>query len=249
MGFIPDDKDLNKSFRPARDGVSPVPPDDESFFAGADPLAEYEDVSDAPNRLTETEDRQEMRDSTADESDAPDGRTVYEESLVEDAVAIAAAQKRDLDTSKPLLKITDLSVAFESSTGMVPAVREANLTIYPGQTVAIVGESGSGKSTTAAAIIGLLPGTGKVTGGSIEFDGEDLAKLGPKDWVKYRGSEIGMVPQDPMTNLNPVWRIGSQVKEALTANNVVPRSERGQRVADLLEEADSSPERVKVSQG
>lgn len=71
MGFIPDDKDLNKSLRPARDGDSPVPPDDESFFAGADPLAEYEDVSDAPNRLTETEDRQEMRDSTADESDAP----------------------------------------------------------------------------------------------------------------------------------------------------------------------------------
>ena len=72
MGFIPDDKDLNKSFRPARDGDSPVPPDDESFFAGADPLAEYEDVSDAPNRLTETEDRREMRDSTAYEADAPD---------------------------------------------------------------------------------------------------------------------------------------------------------------------------------
>lgn len=121
MGFIPDDKDLNKSFRPARDGDSPVPPDDESLLCWGRP-SEYEDVSDAPNRLTETEDRQEMRDSTADESDAPDGRTVYEESLVEDAVAIAAAQKRDLDTSKPLLKITDLSVAFESSTGMVPAV-------------------------------------------------------------------------------------------------------------------------------
>ena len=247
MGFIPDDKDLNKSFRSRKDGDKPVPPDSEGFFAGADPLAEYEDASDAPNRLTETEDRREMRDSTAYEADAPDDRTVYEESLVEDAVAISAAQKRDLDTSKPLLKITDLSVAFESSTGMVPAVREANLTIYPGQTVAIVGESGSGKSTTAAAIIGLLPGTGKVTGGSIEFDGEDLAKLGPKDWVKYRGSEIGMVPQDPMTNLNPVWRIGSQVKEALTANNVVPRSERGQRVADLLEEAGlpDAPRRAK----
>ena len=117
---------------------------------------------------------------------------------------------------RPLLKITDLDVAFQSSTGMVPAVRGANLTIYPGQTVAIVGESGSGKSTTAAAIIGLLPGTGKVTGGSIEFDGRDLTKLSSKQWVALRGSGIGLVPQDPMTNLNPVLRIGTQVKQALT---------------------------------
>ncbi|WRS31218.1 ABC transporter ATP-binding protein [Actinomycetaceae bacterium MB13-C1-2] len=138
---------------------------------------------------------------------------------------------------KPLVELKDLSVAFESSTGMVPAVREANITIYPGQTVAIVGESGSGKSTTAAAIIGLLPGTGKITGGSIEFQGKDLASLSSKEWVAYRGSEIGMVPQDPMTNLNPVWRVGTQVAEALKANNVVPRSKVGERVAELLEEA------------
>ena len=77
----------------------------------------------------------------------------------------------------PLLKITDLEVTFTSSTGVVPAVRGANLTIYPGQTVAIVGESGSGKSTTAAAVIGLLPGTGKVAGGTIEFDGQDITNL------------------------------------------------------------------------
>ena len=64
------------------------------------------------------------------------------------------------EDQNPLLKITDLEVTFTTSTGVVPAVRGANLTIYPGQTVAIVGESGSGKSTTAAAVIGLLPGTG-----------------------------------------------------------------------------------------
>lgn len=141
------------------------------------------------------------------------------------------------DDQNPLLKITDLEVTFTTSTGVVPAVRGANLTIYPGQTVAIVGESGSGKSTTAAAVIGLLPGTGKVTAGSIEFDGEDITHLTTKDWVRLRGSGIGLVPQDPMTNLNPVLRIGTQVKEALKANNVVPNSEVGQRVAALLEEA------------
>lgn len=141
------------------------------------------------------------------------------------------------EDQNPLLKITDLEVTFTTSTGVVPAVRGANLTIYPGQTVAIVGESGSGKSTTAAAVIGLLPGTGKVTGGTIEFAGKDITHLSSKEWVHLRGSGIGLVPQDPMSNLNPVLRIGTQVKEALTANNVVPSTETGARVAELLEEA------------
>ena len=141
------------------------------------------------------------------------------------------------EDQNPLLKITDLEVTFTTSTGVVPAVRGANLTIYPGQTVAIVGESGSGKSTTAAAVIGLLPGTGKVTGGTIEFAGKDITHLSSKEWVHLRGSGIGLVPQDPMSNLNPVLKIGTQVKEALTANNVVPSTETGARVAELLEEA------------
>ncbi|QWW20763.1 ABC transporter ATP-binding protein [Schaalia sp. 19OD2882] len=136
-----------------------------------------------------------------------------------------------------MLKITDLEVTFTTSTGKVPAVRGANLTIYPGQTVAIVGESGSGKSTTAAAVIGLLPGTGKVTAGSIEFDGRDITNLSAKEWVGLRGSGIGLVPQDPMTNLNPVLRIGRQVSESLVANNVVPKSQVGERVSELLAEA------------
>ena len=154
-------------------------------------------------------------------------------------VILDGAPKGELhpDDANPLLKITDLEVTFTTSTGVVPAVRGANLTIYPGQTVAIVGESGSGKSTTAAAVIGLLPGTGKVTGGSIEFDGQDLTKMSSKDWENLRGSGIGLVPQDPMTNLNPVLRIGTQVKEALLANNIVPKSEAGQRVTELLEQA------------
>lgn len=123
-----------------------------------------------------------------------------------------------IDDQTPLLRLTDLEVTFTTSTGKVPAVRGANLTIYPGQTVAIVGESGSGKSTTAAAVIGLLPGTGQVTGGTIEFDGRDITNLTTDEWVELRGSGIGLVPQDPMTNLNPVLRIGAQIEEALRAN-------------------------------
>ena len=161
----------------------------------------------------------------------------FEETVTE--VILEGAEKVEVhpDDANPLLKITDLEVTFTTSTGVVPAVRGANLTIYPGQTVAIVGESGSGKSTTAAAVIGLLPGTGKVTGGSIEFDGKELTNMSSKEWIELRGSGIGLVPQDPMSNLNPVLRVGTQVKEALLANNIVPRSEAGERVTELLEQA------------
>ena len=138
---------------------------------------------------------------------------------------------------EPLLEIKDLEVAFQSSTGMVPAVRKANLTIYPGQSVAIVGESGSGKSTTAHAIINLLPGTGKIVGGSIKFRGEELTTKSRKEMERIRGRHIGLVPQDPMSNLNPVWKIGFQVREALKANNVVKGSQMRQRVNELLAEA------------
>lgn len=143
----------------------------------------------------------------------------------------------DEDAPAPLLEITDLEVAFQSSTGMVPAVRKANLTIYPGQSVAIVGESGSGKSTTGHAIINLLPGTGKITGGSIKLRGEELVGKSRKAMEKIRGKEIGLVPQDPMSNLNPVWKIGFQVREALKANNVVRGSEVEARVNELLAQA------------
>ena len=161
----------------------------------------------------------------------------FEETVTE--IILEGAEKAEIhsDDANPLLKITDLEVTFTTSTGVVPAVRGANLTIYPGQTVAIVGESGSGKSTTAAAVIGLLPGTGKVTGGSIEFDGKELTTMSSKEWIELRGSGIGLVPQDPMSNLNPVLRVGTQVKEALLANNIVPRSEAGERVTELLEQA------------
>ena len=138
----------------------------------------------------------------------------------EASAASASAAEDFAPAEAPLLRIENLEVAFRSSTGMVPAVRQANLTIYPGQSVAIVGESGSGKTTLANAVIGLLPGTGRVTGGRILFDGEDIAHASDKQMQRLRGSEIGLVPQDPMTNLNPVWSIGFQVREALRASGL-----------------------------
>ena len=145
--------------------------------------------------------------------------------------APAASWKAESD---PLLEISDLEVAFRSSTGLVPAVRKANLTLYPGQSVAIVGESGSGKSTLAHAVIGLLPGTGRVTGGTIRFQGRDITHLGTQELTSLRGSSIGLVPQDPMSNLNPVWSIGFQVKEALRANGLAGVAD--DRLAHLMAE-------------
>ncbi len=140
-------------------------------------------------------------------------------------------------TVSPLLQVQDLHVAFRSGKQDVPAVRGANLTVYPGQTVAIVGESGSGKSTTAHAIIDLLPGTGHVTGGSIMFEGRDIAQADKKAILALRGSNIGLVPQDPMSNLNPLVRVGKQIAEVLVANDVVKGKDVDRRVVELLEEA------------
>ncbi|MFL0238445.1 dipeptide ABC transporter ATP-binding protein [Mycobacterium sp. SMC-17] len=137
----------------------------------------------------------------------------------------------------PLLDIRDLQVDFRAQGKSVPAVRGASLTVYPGQTVAIVGESGSGKSTTAAAVLGLLPGTGKVTGGQILFDGQDLATTSRRDFEKIRGSGVGLVPQDPNTNLNPVWRVGFQIRETLQANGAAKRGDARKRAIALLSEA------------
>ena len=141
------------------------------------------------------------------------------------------------NAEKPLLEMKGVKIAFASSTGIVEAVRGVDMTIYPGQSVAIVGESGSGKSTTAMSILGLLPGNGKVTEGQIIFDGEDITKFNNKDYERIRGSHIGLVPQDPMSNLNPVWRIGTQIEESLKANHVVEGSKRKERVVQVLEEA------------
>jgi len=135
----------------------------------------------------------------------------------------------------PLLEVRNLAIDFTTDTGKpVHAVRDANFTVYPGQWVAIVGESGSGKSTSAMAVLGLLPGTGHVVNGSIKLDGEEIAGAKQSEFDKLRGTKMGLVPQDPMSNLNPVWRIGSQVKEALKANNMDVNHEKRSALAKAL---------------
>ena len=135
---------------------------------------------------------------------------------------------------RPILEIKDLAITFKTGSGEVRAVKNAHLTIMPGETVAIVGESGSGKSTTALAAIGLLPNNGRVSGGQILLDGEDISHAPEKRMIELRGSHIGMVPQDPMSNLNPVWKIGYQVRETLKANG---RPDGPEDVARALAEA------------
>lgn len=135
----------------------------------------------------------------------------------------------------PLLEVKDLAIDFTTDRNRaVHAVRDVSFSVYPGQWVAIVGESGSGKSTSAMSVLGLLPGTGHVVGGSIKLDGQELVGLKQKDFDKLRGSKMGLVPQDPMSNLNPVWRIGTQVKGALAANNMDISHEKRSKLAKAL---------------
>ncbi len=143
-----------------------------------------------------------------------------------------------MNSHKPLLEIRDLKVGFSTQNGEVTAVDGIDITLMPGQTMAIVGESGSGKSTTAHAIINLLPGTGKITGGSIRFDGQELVGLGESELERIRGRQIGFVPQDPMSNLNPVWSVGFQVEETIKANGVASgKKEVRAKAIEVLEQA------------
>ncbi|RIX34261.1 ABC transporter ATP-binding protein [Corynebacterium falsenii] len=146
-------------------------------------------------------------------------------------------KNQDVVRDKPILSMRKVDIAFGSKKKPIDTVFGLDLDIYPGETVAVVGESGSGKSTTAHAIMGLLPGGGHVTGGTITFDGEDITHASPTRLTELRGSQIGLIPQDPMSNLNPVWSIGSHIKEALKANNVVSGSEAHKRAIELMEEA------------
>jgi len=140
--------------------------------------------------------------------------------------------------SAPLLSVRDLKVAFRTQTGDREVLHGIDFDIMPGETVAIVGESGSGKSTTASAIIRLLPGAGRVTEGSITLDGRQLTTMSTGDMERVRGREIGYVPQDPMSNLNPVWSIGFQVKEAIRANGIATnRKDVERRAIEVLQQA------------
>ena len=116
----------------------------------------------------------------------------------------------------PLLEIRDLHTEFRTGAGIVRAVDGVSYTVDPGETVAVVGESGSGKSVTAMSVLRLIPNPpGRITGGEVWFDGRDLLKLSEEEMRQVRGSEIGMIFQEPMTSLNPVLTIERQITETL----------------------------------
>jgi peptide/nickel transport system ATP-binding protein len=135
----------------------------------------------------------------------------------------------------PVLSIRNLSIAFRTGGQLVPAVRDVSIDVMAGETVAIVGESGSGKSTTAAAVNGLLPENAVISSGTIEFDRRDIRTLGERELVAIRGAGIGLVPQDPMSNLNPLMRIGEQIGEALEVHGRTSGRATTERVHALLE--------------
>lgn len=135
----------------------------------------------------------------------------------------------------PLLTVAGLTVGYSRRGGSSsPAVDGVNLTVRPGSMTAVVGESGSGKSTMANAVIGLLPETAAVTGGDIHLGEVDLLGLGTQGWKGVRGAQIGYVPQDPGSSLNPLQTVGKSVAEALRIHRRAPRAEAKAKVIELL---------------
>ncbi len=137
----------------------------------------------------------------------------------------------------PLLQVRDVAVQFQTMDGPVHAVEAVDFDLNAGETLAIVGESGSGKSTTAMATIGLLPGNGIVTSGTIMFEGQNIVGAPESIMRTIRGRSIGLVPQDPMSNLNPVSKIGTQIAETLLAHGLATRKDVDRRVVETLEAA------------
>jgi oligopeptide/dipeptide ABC transporter ATP-binding protein len=134
-----------------------------------------------------------------------------------------------------LLEVEDLKVSFRVSSGEIHALRGVSFHVNSGETLAVVGESGCGKSVTAQAIMGMIPSPhGRVKEGRILFKGQDLTKFNKKEFRSIRGSEIGMVFQDPMTSLNPTMKVGSQIDEVLIKNQKLSKKEAKQKTIELL---------------
>ena len=134
----------------------------------------------------------------------------------------------------PLLAISDLSVTFATDRGQVQALDGVSLSLNAGETLAVVGESGSGKSVTALSILGLLGDSGRVSDGSIEFDGEDLTKVSGQRLREIRGNQIAFIFQEPMSSLNPVLTIGTQVAEPIWLHHKKSWSEAFEQAGELL---------------
>jgi oligopeptide/dipeptide ABC transporter ATP-binding protein len=133
-----------------------------------------------------------------------------------------------------LLDVENLSVQFATEDGVVRAVDGVSFELDRGQVLGIVGESGSGKSVTAMTIMGLTRGVNARFEGSVRYQGKDLLKTSDAEMQDYRGNEIGMIFQDPMTSLNPVYRVGEQIVEAIQAHERVDKRNAHRRAVELL---------------
>ena len=146
--------------------------------------------------------------------------------------------------SEHVLSVKDLKTYFHTATGIAKAVDGVSFTLDAGKTLGIVGESGSGKSVTATSIMRLLPQNGKIMGGEIDFDGVDMMKLSKKQLVALRGNEIAMIFQDPMTSLDPVFKVGNQMVEMICAHqNVTKEAARAMAIEALGRVGIPNPEK------
>src|SRR2546429_6567954 len=134
----------------------------------------------------------------------------------------------------PLLQITDLRTHFFSSRGLVRAVDGVSLHVDEGETLGVVGESGCGKTMTALSVLRLVPEPGRIVSGHIWMRGRDVVTMSDEEIRRFRGDEVAMIFQDPMTSLNPVTRVGTQIQEAMTAHDRFSAREAVGRVVPLL---------------
>jgi oligopeptide/dipeptide ABC transporter ATP-binding protein len=137
-------------------------------------------------------------------------------------------------TNEPLLEVRDLSVRFQTVDGVVNAVDGLSFTVDRGESLGVVGESGSGKSVTFMAIMGLLNRSYTQIEGEVRFRGHDLLNVSPGDLRSIRGAGIGMVFQDPMTSLHPLYRVGSQIVEAIRAHRDISKDAAWSEAVDIL---------------
>ena len=133
-----------------------------------------------------------------------------------------------------LLSVKNLSTEFPVKKGIVRAVEDVSFDVDQGEILAIVGESGSGKSVTSLSVMGLLAEPGHVAGGSMEFEGKDLVTLSEREYRELRGNDMAMIFQEPMTSLNPVYRVGKQIVEAIRTHENVSKKEARERAIDML---------------
>ncbi len=137
---------------------------------------------------------------------------------------------------KPVLEVSGLTLDFATRRGTLRALDGVSFSIARGEVLGVVGESGAGKSLTGTAIIGLVERPGRITGGEIHLNGQQIDSLPPKEMRAIRGRKIGMIFQDPLTSLNPVFRIGDQLIETLQAHLPLSKAEARQRAIELLTE-------------